>query len=95
MRAEIENGEVVFRSVGKGIVYRMGQGVYAADGAVLDGQAADVHACTDQRRTDDMQVAGNGVSQIGHGNKIVAGDQQRTGLTKRKNGQRYKQQNNQ
>jgi len=44
---------------------------------------------------DDMQVAGNGVSQIRHGNKIVAGDQQRTGLTKRKNGQRYKQQNHQ
>lgn len=83
---QIEDGQVGFIRAVKRIVYRAAQMVERADGAVLDGQAADIQPRADERRTDDVQIAGNGIAEARHGKKVVAGNQQRARLAQREGG---------
>jgi len=86
MGAQIEDGQIAFVGVLKGVGHRGGKGLNRADGAVLDGEAAKRHVRADERGTDQMQIAGDRRAEIGLGDEVRAGEQQRVRLPLRKGG---------
>jgi len=85
--AQVEDGEI-------GLVHGGLKAPDGADGAILDGKVAEVQPRADQRGTDDVQIAGDGIAQIRQGEKVAAGDEQRARLPQRPRGQREQQQKN-
>ena len=87
VRAQVEDGKVALDSLVKGVVKRCAQGLLRADGAILDGQAAQTHARAEERGADHVQVAGDGCAQVHLGDEVRAGDQQRARICQRREGQ--------
>ena len=92
--AQVEDGEIGLVRVAECVVHGGLQAPDGADGAILDGKVAEVQPRADQRGTDDVQIAGDGIAQIRQGEKVVAGDEQRARLPQRPRGQREQQQKN-
>ena len=94
MGAQVEDGKIGLVRVAECVVHGGLQAPDGADGAILDGKATEVQPRADQRGTDDVQIAGDGIAQIRQGEKVAAGDEQRARLPQRPRGQREQQQKN-
>ena len=84
MRAQVEDGEVTLDSLVKGVMERCAEGFLRADGAVLDGKAAQAHARAEKSGADHVQVAGDRRAQVHLGDEVRAGDQQRARIRQRR-----------
>ena len=78
VRTQVQNGQIVLIGFAEGVGDGGVQCVACADGTVLDGQPGNPRAYAEQRGGDHLDIAGDGAAQVGLGDKVGAGDQQRT-----------------